>query len=83
MYVRDIDLKDLLPDILQQVGAQQYEYLKKYATNMHQHEHGHDHQHDHSDHQHKDDDLKGDKQEVDDEIPELVETNFEEVSKKE
>ena len=73
-----------MPDILQQVGAQQYEYLKQYATAMHKpdldhHHHHHDHEHSHEE---AEEGAAGEKAD-DEEIPDLVETNFEEVSKKE
>ena len=77
-----IDLKDLLPDILQQVGPHQYEFLKTYAANMHNPDlHAH-HDHSHHSHSHPDDQEKSESKPTDDEeIPDLVETNFEEVSK--
>jgi hypothetical protein len=55
-------LKELLPDILKQVGPQQYQYLKDYATNM--------------------DQKAGAKDDDDEDVPELVNTNFEETAKK-
>ncbi len=58
------DLKDLLPDILKQVGPQQYQYLKNISGNM--------------------DTVKEGKagEEDEDDVPDLVGTNFEEASKK-
>ena len=50
----------MLPDILRQVGPQQYDYLKKFASNLDKSAAGGD----------------------DDDVPELVGTNFEDVSKK-
>jgi len=51
----------MLPDILKQVGPQQYEYLKNFASNLDKTAAGAD---------------------DDDDVPDLVGTNFEDVSKK-
>lgn len=58
------DLKDMLPDILKQVGPQQFQYLKNIAGNMETVREG----------------KAG--EEDDDDVPDLVGTNFEEASKK-
>jgi nascent polypeptide-associated complex subunit beta len=58
------DLKSMMPEILKQVGPQQYNYLKTIMGSM--------------------DSVKEAKggDEDDDDVPELVNTNFEEASKK-
>lgn len=58
------ELKDLMPEILKQVGVQQYNYLKTIMTNM--------------------DTVKESKagEEDEDDVPDLVGTNFEEASRK-
>ena len=58
------ELKDLMPEILKQVGVQQYNYLKNIIGNM--------------------DTVKESKigEEDEDDVPDLVGTNFEEASKK-
>ena len=56
------ELKDLLPGIIDQVGPQHHEYLKKLRASM--------------------ETTEPVKKNDDDEIPKLVNTNFEEVSKK-
>ena len=58
------DLKELMPDILKQVGPQQYQYLKNVASSMGTVKEG------------------GAGEEDEDDVPELVNTNFEEASKK-
>jgi hypothetical protein len=57
------ELKDMMPEILKQVGPQQYNFLKTIMGNM--------------------DTIKENKQQEDDEddVPDLVGTNFEEASK--
>jgi hypothetical protein len=55
-------LKELLPEILKQVGPQQYQYLKNYASAM----------------AGKDEAKDGD----DEDVPELVNTNFEKEAEK-
>jgi len=57
------ELKELMPEILKQVGPQQYQYLKNIMGNM--------------------DTVKESKagEEDEDDVPELVNTNFEEASK--
>ena len=57
------DLKSLMPDILKQVGPQQYEYLKSIIGGMGSVKEG----------------AAGEEDE--DDVPELVNTNFEEASK--
>jgi hypothetical protein len=57
------DLKDLMPDILKQVGPQQYNYLKNFMGAMGTVKEG------------------GAGEEDEDDVPELVGTNFEEASK--
>ena len=62
-----VELKDLMPGIITQAGAQQYEYLKKFQA-----------------------DIKSTvpaaeakkEEKKDEDIPDLVATNFEEVSNK-
>jgi len=56
------ELKDLLPGIIEQVGPQHHEYLKKLRTSM--------------------ETTAPVKKDDEDDIPKLVGTNFEEVSKK-
>lgn len=58
------ELKDLMPEILKQVGVQQYNYLKNIIGNM--------------------DTVKESKvgEEDEDDVPDLVGTNFDEASKK-
>lgn len=58
------DLKDMMPDILKQVGPQQYDFLKTIMGNMETIKEG----------------GKGAEEDEDD-VPELVNTNFEEASK--
>jgi hypothetical protein len=55
------ELRELMPDILKQVGPQQYQYLKNVANSMGTVKEGAD--------------------EDEDDVPELVNTNFEEASK--
>lgn len=57
------ELKDMMPEILKQVGPQQYNYLKNIMGNM--------------------DTVKEGRagEEDEDDVPELVNTNFEEASK--
>lgn len=57
------ELKELMPEILKQVGVQQYNYLKNIMSNM--------------------DTVKESKagEEDEDDVPDLVGTNFEEASK--
>ena len=57
------ELKELMPEILKQVGPQQYQYLKNIMGNM--------------------DSVKEGKanEEDEDDVPDLVGTNFEEASK--
>lgn len=57
------ELKDMMPEILKQVGPQQYNYLKNIMGSM--------------------DTVKEGKagEEDEDDVPELVNTNFEEASK--
>ena len=57
------ELKELMPEILKQVGPQQYQYLKTIMSNM--------------------DTVKESKtnEEDEDDVPDLVGTNFEEASK--
>ena len=57
------DLRELMPDILKQVGPQQYQYLKNVANAMGTVKEG------------------GAGEEDEDDVPELVNTNFEEASK--
>ena len=57
------ELKDLMPEILRQVGPQQYQYLKNIMGNMETVKEG----------------KTGDEDE--DDVPDLVGTNFEEASK--
>ena len=57
------ELKDMMPEILKQVGPQQYNYLKNIMGNMETVKEG----------------KAGDEDE--DDVPELVNTNFEEASK--
>jgi hypothetical protein len=57
------ELKDMMPEILKQVGPQQYDFLKSIMGNLETVKEG----------AKPDDD--------DDEVPELVGTNFEEASK--
>ena len=57
------DLKDMMPEILKQVGPQQYQYLKSFMGNL-------------------DTGKEANKAEDDeDDVPDLVGTNFEEASK--
>lgn len=58
------ELKELMPEILKQVGPQQYQYLKNIMGNM--------------------ETVKESKtgEEDEDDVPDLVGTNFEEASKK-
>ena len=58
------ELKDMMPEILKQVGPQQYEFLKTIMGNMETIKEG----------------GKGQEEDEDD-VPELVGTNFEEASK--
>lgn len=58
------ELKDLMPEILKQVGPQQYQYLKNIMGNM----------------ETVKESKAGDEDE--DDVPDLVGTNFEEASKK-
>ncbi len=61
-------IKDLLPNIIKQLGPKQFSFMKDFAETLkhsHKHENGHDHEHDHG---------------KCEEAPELV--DFEEVSKK-
>jgi hypothetical protein len=57
------ELKDMMPEILKQVGPQQYNFLKNIMGNMETVKEG----------------KAGDEDE--DDVPELVGTNFEEASK--
>lgn len=66
MYWEPIDLKELMPGIISQAGPQQYEYLKKLQDEM---KAG------------KGDEAKKEAK-ADDDIPDLVSTNFEEVANK-
>jgi hypothetical protein len=59
------ELKELMPEILKQVGPQQYQYLKNIMGNM----------------ETVKESKTGDEDE--DDVPDLVGTNFEEASKKE
>ena len=56
------DLKELMPEIMKQVGVQQFEYLKNMMGQMNP--------------------VKESAAEDDDDVPDLVGTNFEEASKK-
>lgn len=58
------DLKEMMPDILKQVGPQQYDFLKSIMGNLETVKEG----------------GKGQEEDEDD-VPELVGTNFEEASK--
>ena len=58
------ELKEMMPEILKQVGPQQYEFLKSIMGNMETIKEGGKNQ-----------------EEDDDDVPELVNTNFEEASK--
>lgn len=58
------DLKELMPDILKQVGPQQYAYLKNIMGGMGQVS-----------------EATKDQEDDEDDVPPLVGTNFEEVSK--
>lgn len=58
------ELKDMMPEILKQLGPQQYEFLKTIMGNMDTIKEG----------------AKGQEDDEDD-VPELVGTNFEEASK--
>ena len=62
-----VELKQLMPGIINQVGPQQYAILKKLQEEL---QHGH-----------PEDGKREDKKE-DEDIPDLVSTNFEEVANK-
>ena len=62
-----LELKELLPGIISQAGPQQYEYLKKFQAEIKTEPTA---------------EVKKEAKKEDEDIPDLVATNFEEVSNK-